>query len=448
MDQTSSIRNLNILLKEDREKGGDLEELYIAEAYKIRMRIVGLKKLMTVCRAWAHAGKMTDATFIKRKSRIDLLLEKRKLQHDREIETALDLISKTVGKKDFRVSVHQLPTPVGGKSVYGIGKNLAEILAVRLIQRVLKILYEVNMPSRDILVNQIKSLALDSMPKYIIRADVEHFYESVRHDDLLETIHQSPQLSIVVKRILTRLIKDYVDVSGDKKGLPRGIGISAYLSEIYLADIDKKIRRLKDVFYYARYVDDIVLMYAPERNELAKQYLQRLREIFDSRGLALNSKTAELNLLETLKGKFEYLGYEFDISPSTRGIRLSSRKIKKYRDRIEKSFSDYSKKSLFIADKAADELFVRCLFLTGNMRLFSRKSNAFIGIYFSNKYITDTAQLYGLDMFYKHKISGLTDLSLKRKLLKISFESGFQEKSFRSFDFKRLSEISQGWNHA
>lgn len=447
MDQTSSIRNLNILLTEDRDKGGDLEEVYIPTAYKIRIKLFELKKLLSLSSYNLKIGKISEAVYEIRKSRINLVLEKRKIQHQKLTDESLDVISKSIGKKDFRVSVSLLPTTVAGKKVYGVGKNLAYILAIRLIQRILKNVYNVSMPSRDILVSQIRGLALDGMPKHIIRADVEQFYESVKHDDLLNSVHQSPELSIMVKRILTRLIKDYVAVSGDDRGLPRGIGISAYLSEIYLADIDKKIKRQDEIFYYARYVDDMVLMYSPRNNQLNNAYLPKLREIFKEKGLLLNSKTKELDVLEEQKGKFEYLGYEFDLSPSKRGVRLSPKKLEKYRVRIDKSFKDYISKRQFIASKAADELYVRCLFLTGNMRLFNRKSNAFIGIYFSNRFITDTAQLNGLDNYFQHKVSLVTDVALKRRLAKLAFASGFKEKSFRNFDLKKLSEISQGWNH-
>ena len=35
IDQAFSIKNLNKLLNEDREKGGDLEERYIPDAYAL-----------------------------------------------------------------------------------------------------------------------------------------------------------------------------------------------------------------------------------------------------------------------------------------------------------------------------------------------------------------------------------------------------------------------------
>ncbi|MNE76393.1 hypothetical protein D3C80_1726240 [compost metagenome] len=127
---------------------------------------------------------------------------------------------------------------------------------------------------------------------------------------------------------------------------------------------------------------------------------------------------------------------------------MSAARLKKYRDRIEKSFNDYNAKCAFIPNKAADELVMRCMFLTGNMRLFNRKSNAFIGVYFSNKYITDFSQLQGLDRYFSAKVGTLTNVRLKRKLSRMSFEKGFTQKVFINFNTKKLSEISRGWKHA
>lgn len=447
MDQSFSIKNLNELLKDDREKGGDLEERYIPAAFDIRVKLYKLNKLQSFSRYRLRTGKFTTAFYDLRRSRLTTVIDKRKAQHVRLIDSELERVSKVIGSKGFRINVTLLPATVAGKRVYGVGNTLEQILAVRFVQRALKVLYELRMPSRDTLVSQIKSLALDGVPKYIIRSDVESFYESVRHKELLDGIHQSPELSVLIKRILTRLLKDYVSVSGDPNGLPRGIGISAYLSEIYLSSIDAEIRRQDDLFYYARYVDDMVLMYAPQRKELVVSYLPVLSEMLKDKGLAFNNKTKVIDLLGEQKGKFDYLGYTFDVSSSSPGVRLSQRKFDKYRSRIDKAFMDYSSKSRFVPKKAAEELILRCLFLTGNMRLFNRKSNAFIGVYFSNKFITDTSQLCGLDHFYRSKIAGVASPSLKRKLTKLSFEKGFKEKLFRNFDSKQLSELSRGWKH-
>lgn len=447
MDQSFSIKNLNDLLKGDREKGGDLEERYIPAAFDIRVKLYNLNKLKSFSRYRFRTGKITPAFYEKRMSRLTMVIDKRKIQHGRLVDFELERVSKIISGKEFRINVALLPALIGGKKVYGVGNSLEQVLAIRFVQRALKVLYELRMPPRDILVSQIKSLALDGVPKYIIRSDVESFYESVRHKELLDGIHQAPELSVLIKRILTRLMKDYVVVSGDKNGLPRGIGISAYLSEMYLSSIDAEIRRQDNLFYYARYVDDMVLMYAPQRKELAAKYLETLSKILHGKGLKFNDKTKSIDLLEEFKGKFDYLGYTFDVSSSTSGVQLSQRKINKYRSRIDKAFSDYNSKFTFIPKRSEEELVLRCLFLTGNMRLFNRKSNAFIGVYFSNKYITDTSQLSGLDHYFRYKIRGIASPSLARKLSKLSFEKGFKEKLFRNFDSKQLSELSRGWRH-
>jgi hypothetical protein len=446
MDQTFSIKNLRILLKEDRKKGGDLEEKYIPAAFAIRIKIHKARKLISLCHHRHKSGAMKETRYKKILDLMEKYVEKEKLKYNEILDGELEKKCGLITKKDFRIGIKLLPATVGGKNVYGVGNSLEQILAGRFIQWALKDIYEIKMPSRDILVSQIKTLALDGVPKYIIKADVEQFYESVSHKELLENIHQSPQLSIVVKRILTRLIKDFSIVSTSNKGLPRGIGISAYLSEIYMQDIDSEIKMQEDIFYFSRYVDDMVLMFSPKITDNAKNYLSNLRRVLNKKGLSLNSKTKEMDLLLEQKGKFEYLGYEFDLS-GKKSVLLSIKKLTKYRERIKKSFADYVKKSKFIPEKSANELIVRILFLTGNIRLFNRKSNAFIGVYFSNKYITTTDQLGGLDLLLQAKIATLTDIKLKRKLSKFSFERGFSEKVFRNFSSQQLSEISKGWKH-
>jgi hypothetical protein len=171
MDQSFSIKNLNDLLKGDREKGGDLEERFIPAAFDIRIKLYELNKLRSFSRYRLRTGKITPAFYDKRMSRLTMVIDKRKAQHGSLIESELERVSKIVGSKEFRINVTLLPAPAGGKKIYGVGNSLDQILAVRFVQRALKVLYELRMPSRDILVSQIKSLALDGVPKYIITTE-------------------------------------------------------------------------------------------------------------------------------------------------------------------------------------------------------------------------------------------------------------------------------------
>lgn len=163
MDQSFSIKNLNKLLKADREKGGDLEERYIPTAFAIRVKLYKLNKLRSFARYRLRTGKTTLAFYDKRMSRLSTVIEKRKSQHLTLIESELERVSKAVSSKDFRINITLLPAPVGGKNVYGAGNCLDQILAMRFVQQALKTLYELRMPPRDILVSQIKSLALGNL---------------------------------------------------------------------------------------------------------------------------------------------------------------------------------------------------------------------------------------------------------------------------------------------
>lgn len=71
-------------------------------------------------------------------------------------------------------------------------------------------------------------------------------------------------------------------------GLPRGLGISAVLSELYMKYFDLSIRRVGGVYYYARFVDDIIVFCSDQHSanvvmETAKSELSKL-------GLTLNGK--------------------------------------------------------------------------------------------------------------------------------------------------------------
>ncbi|WP_296258600.1 MULTISPECIES: antiviral reverse transcriptase Drt3a [unclassified Pseudomonas] len=447
MDQTVTVKNLKRLFDEDQKKGGSLEQKFFPDAFALKRKIAFIKRYYKFLRSRLKKALITEENFLARHSRLRMALDARRGKYDVVITDLLSSIAELINKKDFRLAVHALPELVNGKQVYSVGSTIESILAARHLQKILKELYGIRLAGRDLIVNQIKSLVFDGFPKYVIKADISSFYESVDHKLLLEQLHGSTKLSVLVKRLITRAVKDYVSLSGSEKGLPRGIGISAYLAEIYLAKVDQDLRRSSDLVYYSRYVDDMFLVYAPRRAECTVSYLSELKGILGRKGLVVNSKTDEISFLTEQKGSFEYLGYAFKVDGASKKVMLSHKKCEKYRARVKKSFDEYKAKQAWMRDKSSKDLIARIGFLTSNTRLFNRKSNAFIGVYFGNKFINDTKQLVGLDHFLKHQIGMLDDERLKRRLSRYSFELGFNNKIFREFDPKTLSEMSRGWLH-
>lgn len=88
--------------------------------------------------------------------------------------------------------------------------------------------------------------------QYCLKLDIRKFYPNIDHD--------------VLKQLLLRKIKDkdllwlLDEVIDSTSGLPIGNYLSQYLSNFYLTYFDHWIKEEKQVRYYFRYADDIVIL--------------------------------------------------------------------------------------------------------------------------------------------------------------------------------------------
>lgn len=120
---------------------------------------------------------------------------------------------------------------------------------------------------------------------------------------------------------------------------------------------------------------------------------------------------------------------------------MSDDKLQRFKAKIDASFLEYNLLIVkYATQKNATErmLLKRIKFLTNNHQLFRRKSNVFIGIYFSNEFLSEPyADLIELDKYLKMKISTLpisTSNKLIDTLTEFSFENGFKNKSIVRFN--------------
>jgi hypothetical protein len=120
---------------------------------------------------------------------------------------------------------------------------------------------------------------------------------------------------------------------------------------------------------------------------------------------------------------------------------MSDEKLGRYKKKIDTSFDDYNSAIIkYSSTKNPTErmLLKRIKFLTNNHKLKSRKSNVFIGVFFSNEYLTNPlSDLIELDNYLKEKISTLqasTNSKLIDKLNLLSFKEGFKTKSIVRFN--------------
>ena len=295
---------------------------------------------------------------------------------------------------------------------------------------------------------QLTCILGDSFPKYVIRTDIEAFYESIKTEDLLKTIDSDAFLTLPSRRMIRQILAEYQNLPGKPTGLPRGVGISAYLSELYMRKFDEHVRAQPAIIFYARYVDDIILVFSPEPNSSVTEFLPFVRGEAAALGLTLNAaKTFEYDVNGTTAFECEYLGYKIRFGHGAIKVGLSDKRKLKYERRIIRSFETYRRRSHVEERKARRLLIGRIKFLTGNTRLRNNKENILVGSFFSNSLISDPDELKSLDDILKAETATIGSASLRARIGKHSFQNGFTQRSFHKFSTRELSRIVKAWKH-
>jgi len=253
-----------------------------------------------------------------------------------------------------------------------------------------------------------------------------------------------------------------------KSGVPRGMNISATMSELYMRKFDRWVRSYDSVYYYARFVDDIIIFSnsLPDSLKLISSLNSQLKDLAE--GLTINYNKTELfdgKTIENLdiengkklikKHKLDYLGYAFKVENGRSKNRklivsIAEKKVTKIKTRVVKAFLDFSKNKNFgLLEK-------RIHFLTGNYSIRkSEEGNSLrAGIYYNYLQVTDNLvfselnQLLRKSIFSKTpKFGGKIGLSplQKDRLSKYCFLAGFENKTYYEFTYPQMQEIIKCW---
>ena len=106
--------------------------------------------------------------------------------------------------------------------------------------------------------------------QYCLKFDVKKYYQSIPHDKLKESLRhkfKDPDL--------LWLLDVTVDSIDGGVGIPIGNYTSQYFGNFYLSELDHFVKEKRDHAFYARYMDDVVVLH---RN---KKYLHYLRDELD-----------------------------------------------------------------------------------------------------------------------------------------------------------------------
>ncbi|MBC6402711.1 MAG: reverse transcriptase [Hyphomonadaceae bacterium] len=443
LDQSFSADNFRKVFDLENRKGNYLEGKYFPDLAKLSRKVRESSRELRKVRRNKNPYTPEEYQYLKLKTKEQL--KSHKSDWEGELATRLKEVSSEVCDRNFSFGLMELNIDQP-KKVFVADKSAAAYFALKQMQFNIRRVYKVKQSSRHQIICQIRELLCDELPKYIVRTDVESFYESIPREQILRKLRDDPPLTLQTKKLIRRVLHEYGQLTGNDTGLPRGTGISAYLAELYMRDLDASIRNYPGVLYYARYVDDIVIMFCPPPNVGTWKFRRLIVNSFKELGLRRNRKKTKI--YTSCPFEMTYLGYNFHVAKGEVKLRMSDTRVARYKRRVGLAFSDYKKKSEAAELSARRLLKKRIDFLTGNTRLVNNKKNVVSGIYFSNSLLTDCSDLCNLDDHLQAALSTLPNGRLKNRLQKCSFVQGFKTRRYKKFSARSLFEIVEVWKHA
>lgn len=446
LDQMFTAENFRRIYDAENRKGADLAARYFPtlEPFTLAVR----DKVEKVRELRKFEATLTADDFKAQLLALKAELVSLKAAKSSAIDGLMDDISHKVLKPRFRIDLSQKTGPKG-KPVFCIDAEPETFFVVKQLQRNIHHIYGVKQASRHDLVCQLRDMLGSKFPFELVRTDISSFYESIDRKRIVEKMDRDQLLSPASRKYIKQVLNSYGEISNQTAGVPRGVGISAYLAELYLRPVDKAIRALPGLVIYCRFVDDIVALFArPPTGKNLGPFKDLIATIFRENGLEHNEgKTSEFQLADPRSKKFEYLGYRFLIKPGSVEISPSVAKVMKYRARMNAAFADYWREQPASPKSAFRKLVARIKFLTGNTRLANSKACAVTGIYYNNSIATNLSSFKLLDKGLRRRIGELKRSSLQKKLKNLKFTAGFEERKYYNFSTRELQMIVSPWKH-
>tara|TARA_R110002110_G_scaffold165257_1_gene365589 strand:- start:5205 stop:6428 length:1224 start_codon:yes stop_codon:yes gene_type:complete len=352
---------------------------------------------------------------------------------------------------------------VKGRTVYQTNQ-WADTLVLRKIDSNIKQITRVRQSNRLDIMRSIRSLCSEGVPYRVYKLDIERFYESVDTEDTIAKLQKHvPHTPSTVK-----LLSTFLSACSNTGilGIPRGLSLSSTLSEYLLRDFDRTIRKWDNVFYFSRFVDDMIVI--SRGDEDPHKFLHNVTEKLPS-GLNLHpSKTHWFDFAkfdktkEGIAGTLDFLGYQICIyhvgNDKQRQVvlDLAPKKIKRTKTRLVLSFRQY------LNDRNFKDLEDRIRLLTGNYSFLDHRDNQFrqAGVFYNYRLINQpSAALSELDLFLKKFIlstsgkhcrllSSFLRKQEKNALLKYSFDRGYSYRHHFEFKNERLEKLMRCWKYA
>lgn len=467
INQSFSAENFERIFNIENRKGNINKNILPPNYIDVIIKIKDKKKEITKHLRDYKEGKIDKEELNRLKDECNDSINNLKTEKESVLYDYLKKISKEVNLPKFKFNF-QVEERYG-KPIYILNTNVSQFYILKQLQYNIRKTFKVKQSDRYRVLKQVKSLLSDGFPKIVIRTDIESFYESIPQTRLMHLVLNNTLLTQRSKFFISSIIDEYEKLKDKKKehpncGIPRGAGVSAYLSELYMKDIDNHIKSIDNVTFYARYVDDIFIIITPQSTFSTINYKKIIEDTFSYYGLTMKEdKTEVIHILKNKIGmaSLNYLGYsflvDFGLNHCNLKIDLTKNKVDKYKKRIKAAFDDYNIKSKYDEKKARKLLFNRLRFLSANTKLLNSKEGIKVGIFYSNS-LLDNSNLKSLSLINGYlKKMVYTNLKpfcktsfnfnkLQQQILnQFDFCDGFTKKKFHNYKTEEFSEIMRVW---
>lgn len=257
---------------------------------------------------------------------------------------------------DFSSFSREVYSQSGKKRViYSFPKLSVENMLSHYLKQQLDRAFHIKYASRSKIINLLFNtlVATKNMNDFVIvRADFKSFFDSVKS----EYVYEKYILPSIIKREDKQLLEKYVE---NFKYCYAGLCLSNGMTEIVCEDFDIVLKaRLSEygVFFYERYVDDMLIMFNNyiSENRIKNIIRETIIEVFGSCPVRLSSSPGKFSYISrrnlVSSQNFNFLGYEFFILKTVNGRRdeiidfeygIAEKKRTKYSNMIERAFINY-----------------------------------------------------------------------------------------------------------
>ena len=469
LDQSFSAHNLEVIFDLENRKG-NIDINWMPEGY--RDAVAEMKELRLQISELKSKGRRKKEEDIARITELEKSYKKEKEKKEASRQAFLKDCEEQINSKDFRFTMTKFWDDDSDKEVFTLNADdPAVFFALKQLQYNIHKTFKVKQANRHAILCDVKALLHTKMPLHIVRTDISSFYESIPQVALLDKVEGNTLLSHKSKAFIRAIINLYDDCKDDTLvakgvGVPRGVGISPLLSEIYVRDLDSTIKSYMGTQFYARYVDDIfiILTSLPDGMKDAKSYFTSLQTMFGKYGLTLKDESdpkKKCKLLDVVQkdeafDSFDYLGYSLTITRNKKqtdvAFGLSTNKTGHFKEKVDHIVTHFENRSKVNIKEAYKDLFDSLNYITGNTKLFKSKSGVKVGLYYNNDLLDKKEDLDTLQQYLRDKVIepshnamgwAACKAKIQRRIGEIDFRERWEQKKMFHFSLARIQEMEE-----